>query len=340
NTVIHETVAKETNELYKNVKIFRDRNANIPNVCVQHPSLKPKLRPYQEDAVRWMLVREQAPENTEMLHPLYQTLILKTGTILYYNKYIGYIDNAKPVVPNLKAGGILADEMGLGKTVEVLACILLHPKPNVLVDMETETSSEAYDEEEIPTVQVQPKKHKMEPDTSFSENNYVDKPKRLRISNDWVKGSSKKSETRIALEMWYNNVLSGVSTETKTPENKVQCICGNRSMRGTVRCVDCFKYQHALCLGYKKAPGAYRCPQCWIEQPYLDSKATLIVCPSTLRNQWSEEICKHVKAGLKVLIYEGSKAAQVYPTELKEYDLVLTTYNILLSELRLTENAQ
>ena len=26
-------------------------------------------------------------------------------------------------------GGILADEMGLGKTVEVLCCMLLHPRP-------------------------------------------------------------------------------------------------------------------------------------------------------------------------------------------------------------------
>ena len=31
--------------------------------------------------------------------------------------------------PLLPLGGILADEMGLGKTVEVIACILCHPKP-------------------------------------------------------------------------------------------------------------------------------------------------------------------------------------------------------------------
>ena len=32
--------------------------------------------------------------------------------------------------PLLPLGGILADEMGLGKTVEVIACILCHPKPS------------------------------------------------------------------------------------------------------------------------------------------------------------------------------------------------------------------
>jgi len=38
----------------------------------------------------------------------------------------------KPVVVKSPPGGILADEMGLGKTVEVLACILINRRLDVV----------------------------------------------------------------------------------------------------------------------------------------------------------------------------------------------------------------
>lgn len=42
-----------------------------------------------------------------------------------------------------------------------------------------------------------------------------------------------------------------------------------------------------------------------------------------------------------MFLYEGShNLIPVYPTNLQQYDLVITTYNVLQNELRLSENGQ
>lgn len=55
----------ENEELFKVVKDFHEKE-ELSNVCAQHPHLLPKLRPYQEKAVEWMVHRETQPviENT------------------------------------------------------------------------------------------------------------------------------------------------------------------------------------------------------------------------------------------------------------------------------------
>merc|ERR1739842_161982 len=99
---------------------------------VQHSSLIPQLRPYQKAAVRWMLSKEgfgqEVKESPTSLHSLYSEIETSDGMKMYYNRYGCFFVKDKPLTVRSSPGGILADEMGLGKTVEVLSCMLCHPR--------------------------------------------------------------------------------------------------------------------------------------------------------------------------------------------------------------------
>ncbi|KAI1663023.1 SNF2 family N-terminal domain-containing protein [Daldinia decipiens] len=80
--------------------------------------------------------------------------------------------------------------------------------------------------------------------------------------------------------------------------------------------------------------------------PHLDSNtaqderpsgATLIVTPTTLKNQWVSEFKKHAPH-LLVMVYEGLKKGvsedeQQLVSELVNHDVVITTYNVLQTEI-------
>lgn len=74
----------------------------------------------------------------------------------------------------------------------------------------------------------------------------------------------------------------------------------------------------------------------WIAQGHkaLRDGGTLVVCPASLINQWGEEIKTKVKRGaLDVNIFHGAK--RIYKAkELARYDVVITTYQIILSEFK------
>ncbi|XP_008201431.1 E3 ubiquitin-protein ligase SHPRH isoform X2 [Tribolium castaneum] len=313
-------------QLYKNIRKTRETHLNLGCADVQDSRLKPQLRPYQADAVRWMLYREKKLEDAQdELHPLYSVIKLKSGLEIYFDKYSGFVDTTKPIVDPSSRGGILADEMGLGKTVEVLACILLHPKPD--------GAPKPLDLEKTPTVDLVNRKRRILTQKPVST------PQKLKISESCVKPSGRKSEKYIALEMWYNSVLQSAVPKVapSPPEPALQCICGGADDEGSVTCTECGKMQHGACLGYSTQLGPYICPQCWLSQPQIECKATLIVSPISLRTQWCKEICRHVRGDFKVLQYGGSSVTPVYPTALTSYDVVITTYNVLQTELKLTE---
>lgn len=123
-------------KFYQEIRQRHELEPKEIKINVQHPGLLPRLRPYQKEAVLWMLSREKYNQQNddcprESLDHLFQELDLADGKTLFYNWNTGILLREMPHTENLVLGGILADEMGLGKTVEVLACILLHRRSNL-----------------------------------------------------------------------------------------------------------------------------------------------------------------------------------------------------------------
>ncbi|NWQ73798.1 SHPRH ligase, partial [Columbina picui] len=123
-------------ELYDFVRHTHQQDIQSLREDVQHPALIPVLRPYQSEAVNWMLHRENLTNtpSKNALHFLWREVITLDGVKIYYNPFTGCIIREYPVAGPQWPGGILADEMGLGKTVEVLALILTHTRPDIKQD--------------------------------------------------------------------------------------------------------------------------------------------------------------------------------------------------------------
>ncbi|CAN4116623.1 unnamed protein product [Withania somnifera] len=70
------------------------------------------------------------------------------------------------------------------------------------------------------------------------------------------------------------------------------------------------------------------------ENSSIPAAGTLVVCPTSVLRQWSEELHNKVtsKASLSVLVYHGSGRTKD-PMELAKYDVVVTTYSIVSMEV-------
>lgn len=56
---------------------------------------------------------------------------------------------------------------------------------------------------------------------------------------------------------------------------------------------------------------------------------TLIVCPMAVLSVWSLQAQTHIKRAMKMIVYHGSHRDG---SKLKQYDIVLTTYDIVRIE--------
>ncbi|KAL3049730.1 hypothetical protein OYC64_009061 [Pagothenia borchgrevinki] len=127
-----------------------------------------------------------------------------------------------------------------------------------------------------------------------------------------------------------------------SPDSRFECLCGGESGfydgKHLVQCLSCDLWQHALCVNYleeSRSSRPFYCPHCLVAAPPLCSGATLIISPSSICHQWGEEIQRHVHGSeLRVLVYQGVKRhGFLQPRLLAQQDVVITTYDVLRSEL-------
>eukprot|EP00736_Rhodelphis_marinus_P000333 Rmarinus@m.29946 len=129
----------------------------------------------------------------------------------------------------------------------------------------------------------------------------------------------------------------------KVEPDAINCLCKDTRddlSRDWVACDECGSWQHAQCVGFEinRSNRAYFCPSCVLGGGIgkTESGATLVVCPSTILQQWSEEVEKHtVKGFLNVHVYESVHSCRfpLSARRLAACDVVLTTYDVLRADV-------
>lgn len=155
----------------------------------------------------------------------------------------------------------------------------------------------------------------------------------------------RKTGVKRSVEVLEDN-LDLDNNERKGVDRWIRCICHSnftskgKKIEGLIVCRNCKTYQHERCVFQedtcKGDESQYLCPLCWkTENKFIESKTTFIVTPASIKNQWKDEILKHIgDKSFKTKFYDGiSKGGWIGPNELSQYDVIITDFNTLSREL-------
>ncbi|XP_021278351.1 DNA repair protein RAD5A isoform X2 [Herrania umbratica] len=108
--------------------------------------LQCELRPYQKQALHWMIQVEKGhclDEAATTLHPCWEAYRLadKREPVVYLNVFTGDATIEFPSTNQMARGGILADAMGLGKTIMTISLLVTYSERGGLSDSQSPDQS-------------------------------------------------------------------------------------------------------------------------------------------------------------------------------------------------------
>ncbi|XP_017003180.2 transcription termination factor 2-like [Drosophila takahashii] len=203
-------------------------------------------------------------------------------------------------------GGILADDMGLGKTLSMIALILASQETKNQKREEKQRALKLKWTEEFNRLKTKKvRKFRMFDDEEESEEEEKYEPPEKKLCQSKAK---KVSKFRILDD----------EEEAEVKEEKHE--------------------------PPEEAPEPEVFSSDDEEQGYANvrypSASTLVVCPMSVMCQWAQEVSTKVAPnGIKVLTFHGPSRRDIGLEEFRSYDLVITSYNTVVSELKRYGNA-